>query len=232
MSAKFWAVVPAAGSGSRMQSDIPKQYLPLQGKTVLECSLTTLLSHPAIASCVVVLSANDELWPTLEIANHPNISTVIGGAERADSVLAGLEMLLGIAQPQDWVLVHDAARPCLTHSDIDCLLAAVKSSKCGGILAQPVVETVKQTNHDHEITSTIDRNTVFLAQTPQCFRLAELADGYRDAIQAGAVLTDEASVLERLGKDPVVVPCQRHNIKITHPQDLALAEFYLSDRNV
>ncbi len=230
MTAKFWAVIPAAGSGSRMASSIPKQYLPLLDKTVIEFSLQVLLNHPAIEGCVVVISEHDQHWDSLKLASHPKVTKVIGGQERADSVLAGLLALQERATPDDWVLVHDAARPCLRHEDVDLLINTVSESSCGGILAQPVVETVKQTDFP-EIVSTLDRREIYLAQTPQCFNFAELTKGYLLAKQDCAVLTDEASVLERQGKKPIVVPCGQHNMKITHPHDLALATFYLTQGN-
>lgn len=228
---RFWAVVPAAGIGRRMGGDTPKQYLPLLDATVIEYSLRPLLEHSAIQQVVVVLAENDSYFHSLALAKHPKIQCVTGGAERADSVLAGLEVLLGLGADEDIVLVHDAARPCLTLGDIDLLIEAIASSKDGVILAQPVVETVKYSDAEGAVEQTLDRNCVYLAQTPQCFALRALYEGYGRARDEAWVATDEASIFEKMGRHPRLVKGARRNIKITHPDDLALASFYLQEEN-
>lgn len=224
----FNAVVPAAGIGSRMGSSLPKQYLPLLDATVIEYALAPLLNHPAIQTVVVVLSAQDQRFLTLPVSSHPKITTVVGGKERADSVLAGLNALAS-ENTNSYVMVHDAARPCLTIDDIDLLIEGVEGHADGAILAQPVVETVKLSGASHHIEGTLDRSRVYLAQTPQCFPLIPLQKGYQQAQNEGWPATDEASIFEMLGYSPRLVSGRRRNIKITHPDDLALASFYLQD---
>lgn len=228
---RYWAVMPAAGVGRRMGGSSPKQYLPLLDATVIEFALRPLLNHPLIERVIVVLSASDSEFQALPLAKHPKIQCVTGGAERADSVLAGLKALLNMAADNDVVFVHDAARPCLTLGDIDLLIEALSSGGDGAILAQPVVETVKLSDKNGNIEQTLDRQRVFLAQTPQCFSLRALYEGYERARQEGWIATDEASILEKLGRQPKLVSGARRNIKITHPDDLALASFYLQVEN-
>lgn len=227
----YWAVVPAAGVGSRMGSSLPKQYLTLGDKTVIELALSALLDHPLIRGVVVALSEDDDLFHTLAVFEHPKLRTVLGGAERADSVLAGLVALSAVAGEEDWILVHDAARPCLQKRDIDSLINTLGPNDAGAILAQPVVETVKLSDGNNRIAHTLSRDHVFLAQTPQCFKLRELREGYALALQEGWAVTDEASVFERLGVQPRLVAGRRQNIKVTHPDDLALARFFLQQES-
>lgn len=231
LSPSYWAVVPAAGVGSRMGSSLPKQYLTLSDKTVIEHALCALLEHPLIRGVVVAVSEDDDFFHTLAVFSHPKLRTVLGGAERATSVLAGLVALSAEAGEDDWVLVHDAARPCLQKRDIDSLINALGPNDCGAILAQPVVETVKLSDEKNSIVQTLSRDHVFLAQTPQCFKLRELREGYALALQEGSAVTDEASVFERLGLQPRLVAGRRQNIKITHPDDLALAKFFLQQES-
>lgn len=228
---RYWAVVPAAGIGRRMGGATPKQYLPLLEATVIEYALRPLLEHAAIQQVVVVLAEGDDYFHHLPLAKHPKIQCVIGGAERADSVLAGLAFLLGLGADEDIVLVHDAARPCLTTGDIDLLIDALATSNDGVILAQPVVETVKYSDIEGAIEQTLDRNRVYLAQTPQCFALRALYEGYERARDEAWNATDEASIFEKMCRHPRLVNGARRNIKITHPDDLALASFYLQDEN-
>jgi 2-C-methyl-D-erythritol 4-phosphate cytidylyltransferase len=228
---RYWAVMPAAGVGRRMGGSSPKQYLPLLDSTVIEFALRPLLNHPLIERVIVVLSASDSEFQALPLAKHPKIQCVTGGAERADSVLAGLKALLNMAADNDVVFVHDAARPCLTLGDIDLLIETLSSGGDGAILAQPVVETVKLSDKNGNIEQTLDRQRVFLAQTPQCFALRALYEGYERARQEGWIATDEASIFEKLGRQPKLVSGPRRNIKITHPDDLALASFYLQVEN-
>lgn len=228
---RCWAVVPAAGIGTRMGAHLPKQYLPLQGATVIEHALRPLLDHPLIVGVVVAVSADDHMFHRLDVFKHPKLSTVLGGSERGASVLAGLVALAAEANDDDWVLVHDAARPCLSRADIDDLLTALQREDCGAILAQPVVETVKLSDGGGLVAETLNREHIYLAQTPQCFGLRELREGYALALEEGWCVTDEASVFERLGKQPRLVAGRRQNIKITHPDDLALASFFLQQES-
>jgi 2-C-methyl-D-erythritol 4-phosphate cytidylyltransferase len=226
-SPNCWAVVPAAGVGARMAADRPKQYLPLAGMTVMEHSLNRLLDHPAIQGGVVAISEGDEYWPALNYRHEKTLHVATGGAERCGSVLNALLLLSEFAQEQDWVLVHDAARPCLEEEDISRLIQACKNHAVGGILAMPAKDTIKRANTNHEIVETVDRSTLWHAFTPQMFRLGQLRDALTQAVAAGAAVTDEASALEGAGFAPCLVEGNAGNIKITRPEDLQLAEFYL-----
>lgn len=225
--ARCWAVIPAAGVGSRMAADRPKQYLPLAGRTVIEHSLDRLLNHPKIAGAVVAISPGDEYWAGLNYYHEKPLWLATGGAERSLSVLNALIVLGDHAADGDWVLVHDAARPCLRSEDVDRLLVRCLEHPVGGILAVPVKDTLKKAGPDGEIVDTVDRTALWHAQTPQMFRLGELRTALEQAVAAQVLVTDEASALERLGGKPLLVEGHADNLKITRPEDLALAEFYL-----
>lgn len=220
------AVVPAAGIGSRMLSECPKQYLSIGDKTILEHSLDALLAHPAVTRVIVALSPQDTLFANLPAARDPRIVQVVGGTQRADSVLAGLKAA-GSAQ---WVLVHDAARPCLHLSDLSRLLALTGHSRVGGILAAPVRDTMKRARPtcSGTIDHTVERESLWHALTPQLFPLALLRECLERALREGATITDEASALEYCGYHPELVSGRSDNLKVTRPEDLALAEFYLT----
>lgn len=227
---KFWAVLPAAGVGRRMGREKPKQYLQLANRTIIERSLAPFCEHPLIAGIVVVIAPQDAHWPTLAAASHARIMTAPGGRERRHSVLSGIERLEGAAAANDWVLVHDAARPCVTSADLERLLGAVTDHPVGGILAAPINDTVKQAGAEREIQATLPRERLWRALTPQMFRLGLLRDALVAAIAAGLAVTDEAQALENQGHRPLVVPGGAHNVKVSHAEDLPLAEFYLSQQ--
>lgn len=219
------AVLPAAGIGSRMQADCPKQYLTAGGKTVIEHAISSLLDHPQIQQIIVVIHPQDTQFSTLPIAQDSRIRVVHGGEQRADSVMAGLQA----AGQAGWVLVHDAARPCLHRDDLDQLLSIMRHSKVGGILAAPVRDTMKRSEAGVQaIAHTVDRQALWHALTPQLFPLELLKLCLFRALQEGAVVTDEASALEHCGYHPLLVSGRSDNIKVTRPEDLALAEFYLT----
>jgi 2-C-methyl-D-erythritol 4-phosphate cytidylyltransferase len=225
---KFYAVVPAAGAGSRMAADIPKQYFTLAGQTVLEHSLDVLLASERIATVVLVLSADDERWPEIRGRYRDGrVETVNGGAERCQSVLNGLEHLAGTAGVDDWVLVHDAARPCVRQQDIEMLMTRLEDHEVGGLLGVPVADTMKQVDSDSMILKTVERDGLWRALTPQMFRLGPLRDALQQAIASGVMVTDDASAMEMAGYRARMVEGQADNIKITRPADLQLAEFYL-----
>ena len=183
----FWVVIPAAGIGSRMRADRPKQYLQLAGRTILEHSLNCFLDHPQLKGLVLSLAVDDPWWPTLPGASDPRIQRADGGNERADSVLNGLLRLLELgAQQNDWVLVHDAARPNLARSDLDQLLGALASDPVGGLLAVPARDTLKRAGADGRVAETVDRSLIWQAYTPQMFRFAALHRALADALVAGA----------------------------------------------
>jgi len=217
----FWVVIPAAGIGSRMRADRPKQYLQLAGRTILEHTLDCFLDHPRLKGLLLSLAADDPYWPALPCATDPRIQRVEGGAERADSVLAGLLCLVELgAQAGDWVLVHDAARPNLARSDLDRLLAELADDPVGGLLAVPARDTLKRIGADGRVAETVDRSLIWQAYTPQMFRFAALHRALADALVAGVAVTDEASALEWAGQAPKLVEGRADNLKITRPEDL------------
>ncbi|MEZ5528548.1 MAG: 2-C-methyl-D-erythritol 4-phosphate cytidylyltransferase [Porticoccaceae bacterium] len=221
-----WIVVPAAGVGSRFGGVIPKQYQTLAGKTVIEHTLERLLS---VDNAIVVVAVNpeDDHWSRLPVFEHPRIRTVHGGRERADSVRLALECLSREAHTDDWVLVHDVARPCVRVAEIRHLLDTLKDHKVGGVLAVPVSDTVKRVDRGDDIAATEDRARLWLAQTPQMFRYGLLSWSLKTAVRQQWQPTDESQAVERLGHVPLVVEGCRDNIKITRREDLAIAEAIL-----
>ncbi|NVJ67253.1 MAG: 2-C-methyl-D-erythritol 4-phosphate cytidylyltransferase [Gammaproteobacteria bacterium] len=225
---KVWALIPAAGIGSRMDSEIPKQYLAIGNQTILEHSLSNFLKHPGIHKVIVALHPQDQHWAELEVAKHSKIIPVAGGDERADSVANGLAAIKELGGENDWVMVHDAARPCLYSLHIDNLLIAKNTSPDGVILAVPSFDTVKVTNNQQTIDKTIPRETIWLAQTPQFFPVSKLAASIEQSKVNGINITDEASAMEAQGFHPSLVVGSKHNIKVTEQEDLILASISLS----
>ena len=229
-SINFWAVVPAAGVGKRMNADRPKQYLELAGKTVIEHTLLRLLSAEVFTAVAVAISEEDPYWPDLDVSAHKKIITAAGGKERADSVLSALKAIRTVASDDDWVLVHDAARPCITKIDIHHLIDSLKTDEIGGILALSSHDTLKSVQGDNVIVGTLDRSHIWRALTPQMFRYGLLKNAL-EAAEGNAAITDEASALELQGMQPKIVEGRPDNIKITRPEDLALAQFYMEHQN-
>lgn len=210
-----------------MGQEVPKQYLQIAGATLLEHSLNALLACDAVSTIVVPLHPRDSRAADLPMLNHERVRLAVGADERCGSVLAGLEALPVEAQPDDWVLVHDAARPCVSPEDIARLIAEVTRSGIGGILAIAVTDTVKQAGGDGFVAHTLDRSSLWRAQTPQMFRLGELRAALIQALHEGKTVTDEASAMEMAGFQVQLVPGAASNLKVTVPEDLALAEWYL-----
>jgi len=223
-----WAIIPAAGVGARMESDRPKQYLPLAGRTVIEQSLDAVLNHPAVRGAVVAISESDAYWSELQYQHTKAVQVAPGGAERCHSVLSALRVLKETADETDWVLVHDAARPCLRQEDISRLIMACQNHPVGGILAVPVKDTIKHASQNGVISHTVDRAALWHAQTPQMFRLGALCSALERALEGAAQITDEASAMEYTGQYPLLIEGHADNLKITRPEDLPLAEFYFS----
>jgi len=228
---RFWVVIPAAGSGMRMGAAVPKQYLPLAGRTVIEHSMARLAALPGVAGLVVALAVDDPYWPTLKLQLGVPVQRITGGSERCHSVLAALTWLLGVAEANDWVLVHDAARPCVRRADLQRLLDTLADDPIGGLLAIPARDTKKRADANGRILSTVDRTDLWKAQTPQMFRLGALHEALSRAIAAGVLVTDEASAMEYAGLMPRLVEGHSDNIKITRPEDLMLAEFYIAQQD-
>ena len=238
---RIWAVVPAAGRGSRFDphsaaAGAPKQYTALHGATVIEWSLDALLREPRVAGICVALSPDDSYWPaiarsltTTHATAAGKLRTTLGGKSRQDSVVSGLEALVAHAAPDDWVLVHDAARPCLTSVDLAALLDAVQKDNGavdGAVLAAPVVDTMKR-ERDGVVVETVERDGLWRALTPQMFRFAQLRRALVEAGRSGVAVTDEAQAMERLGLRPRLVRGSPFNIKVTRAEDLPMAESIL-----
>ena len=227
----YVALIPAAGVGARMMAGTPKQYLPLAGRTVLYHAIRCVARSP-VATVFVVLAPDDTLFAAQDWSEFEGRLAPLycGGATRRESVQNGLVAAMAAVDPDDWVLVHDAARPCLPHADLERLIAEVKDDPVGGLLAVPVAETVKRVDKSAagapRVAGTEDRELLWLAQTPQMFRAGLLGDALRSAV--GSSVTDEASAVERLGLQPRLVAGSRRNLKVTYPEDLAIAESLLS----
>jgi 2-C-methyl-D-erythritol 4-phosphate cytidylyltransferase len=228
---RYWLVMPAAGAGRRFGERVPKQYAPLHGRTVLEWALAPFISDARCAGVVVVIAPADTWWPKVAERISPVI-VAPGSAERSESVRSGLQALSRKLQPADWVLVHDAARPCLTDAERDRLLTELADHPVGGLLAQPASDTLKRAGADQSVEQTVDRLGLWRAATPQMFRYGRLCQALDAAHAAKRYPTDEAQALEWLGDRPRLVECSAGNIKVTTPQDLALAAAVLGARVV
>ncbi len=222
------AIVPAAGLGTRMKSVMPKQYLPLHGRPLLSHTLSRLLSHPRVEQVIVALHPEDQHFSTLEEASHPKVKTVIGGASRSESVLQGLKSYSD--SPHTWALVHDAARPCITHQDLDQLIEHACTTQQGSILAMPVRDTMKRVQADGCVASTVDREGLWHALTPQLFSWSLLRDAIAQAHAEQREITDEASAMESMQHSVQIVSSRFDNIKVTHPDDVLLAELFLKEQ--
>lgn len=228
--ARYWAVVPAAGIGRRLGAALPKQYLPLAGRPVIAHTLTTLLRHPRISGLAIAIGATDSHWRQLRLESDKPVLPVAGGPERCHSVLNAVLALHEVAGPDDWALVHDAVRPCLRAADIDKLLATLADDPVGGLLATPARDTIKRAGPDGRVAATVERVGLWHALTPQLFRLRVLRTALRQALERNLIVTDDAAAVEALGLTPRLVEGRADNIKITRPEDLPLAEFYLTRR--
>jgi 2-C-methyl-D-erythritol 4-phosphate cytidylyltransferase len=225
---RLWVVIPAAGAGQRMSSSLPKQYLRLRERTVLEWSLAPFLARADVSGIVVAIAGDDQHFVSLPSAKDRRVSTALGGNERSDSVLNGLMALTNAgAAHDDWVLVHDAARPCLHPDDVTKLISAVSEDAVGGLLATPMADTLK-VGDGRRVVATPSRENVWRALTPQMFRVGML----RHALEArsGGTFTDESAAIEAQGQKPLLVIGRADNIKITLPADLPQAEAILAAR--
>lgn len=224
---RYWVMIPAAGIGTRMDVDIPKQYIVINGKTVIEHTLDCFIQREEINGIVVAIADTDEHWQTLPVAKNGKLIIAPGGKERYQSVLNGLKVLSDKAQADDWVLVHDAARPCLYQSVIDRLMIELRNHDVGGILALPCRDTMKRANDNHEIESTVEREHLWNAQTPQMFRYGKLLTALEKVVNEKMIVTDEAMAMESCGYKPMLVLGHPENIKLTHKDDLENIDIYL-----
>jgi len=220
---RFSVVIPAAGIGKRVGSEIPKQYLTILDKAIIEYSLAPFLAHPDINQVIVSIAENDQWFNHLSVAKHPKLSIVKGGKERVDSVLSALKSL----PVTDYVLVHDAARPCIQTSDIDKLLQHALQHDSGAMLAYRVRDTMKRSSTEQQVKHTVDRDNLWHALTPQIFKNQQLINAIT-GIEAQHLITDEASAIELSGETVSIIEGRSDNIKVTQAEDLLLAEFYLS----
>lgn len=239
-SSKVWVVIPSAGTGQRMQSEVPKQYLKILDQTLIEHTLDCFIDHQQVAGIVVVLSSDDKIWQSLNIKSGAKlICTVEGGSSRSDSVIQGLKYLNAIDSitSSTWIMVHDAARPCLSRIDLDALLSIRADDCIGGLLASPVRDTMKralasQNADDHKMVShTEPRDNLWHALTPQMFRLGTLQNALEMCQKRDFNVTDECSAMEFIGENPIIVESTENNIKVTHPSDIALATFLINTRH-
>jgi len=225
--AALWCVVPAAGRGTRVGGDCPKQYLPLAGRALILHALERLAAHPRIAGLMVALATDDVRWPGIDALHGKPVRTTGGGGERADSVLAGLRALPAAVDMADFVLVHDAARPCVRAADIDRLIDAASIAD-GGLLGAPLRDTLKRADGQGHSVLTESRELRWRAFTPQMFRRGQLVCALQAASREGVMVSDEATAMERAGFAPLLVEGAEDNIKVTTAADFALAEFLLT----
>lgn len=228
---KFWAVIPAAGVGRRMGAEVPKQYLQLAGETILVHTMKRLASCAGISGLFLGVSPSDAYWPEIAFEAPWLKSVCEGGRERADTVSRILDSMASMVQPQDWVLVHDAVRPCVSHRDIGRLMREAVQLD-GGLLGRPISDTVKLADGRGIVQKTVPREGLWRAQTPQMFRYGELRNALRNADEKGMQVTDEASAMELAGFQPLMVEGSSDNIKITVPGDLELAAVFLQHQEL
>ena len=234
MTPSIWAVIPAAGIGKRMQSDIPKQYLPLAGVTVIENTIARLLSSGKVAGLSISIRRDDPYWPKISINSDKPVVLAEGGVERCDSVLNAMKALAerdDFVLDNDWVLVHDAVRACIRPKDIERLIEQVMKTESGGLLALPVRDTMKRSGDGQSVESTVDREKLWHALTPQLFPFRALQEALIKAMEESVTITDESSAMEHAGYSPKLVEGHEDNIKITRPDDLRMAELFIADQN-
>lgn len=232
MMVNNWAIVPAAGIGQRMNSAMPKQYVKINQKPILAHTLDVICQIPNIKKVIVPLNPNDDYWQKLMHLPYSNIQTVIGGELRNDSVMNALNAIKNHADPHDWVIVHDAVRPCITVQGIIELLKQIDTHPVGGLWGVPVRDTLKQVDIQCNVEKTIDRSSLWHAQTPQIFRFELLYQALQKVKQDNMIVTDDASAIEYLGYHPKMVQGSYTNIKMTWPEDLILAEHWFKQREV
>jgi len=230
MQPNLWVVIPAAGVGKRMQVNHPKQYLSILNKTVLEHTIACFSGNSIVKGIVVCVSTDDEYWSRLEVLSEVPLYVAPGGKERCHSVLNGLKFLQGKAVSNDWVMVHDAARPCLHSDDIQKLIDELWLHGTGGLLGLPIADTLKLCGENNRVKRTVSREGLWRALTPQMFRFDKLLSALKSVIDKPNQITDEASAIEAMGYEPVMIEGRWDNIKITHPQDLGQAIEILKER--
>jgi 2-C-methyl-D-erythritol 4-phosphate cytidylyltransferase len=226
-----WGIVPAAGKGERFKDETPKQYCRVQGKTILEHTLTGLLENTAIQQIVVAISKEDHYFSALPVFDESRITTVMGGDSRMGSVVNALAWIETVAEPEDWVLIHDAVRPILDPRDLENLLIAMEEESDGVILGSPVKDTLKFVEPSSDcISHTVSRGALWHSSTPQLFRLSVLLRALKRVEEIGLIATDEAQMVEQLGAQVKIVPLSYPNPKLTYPEDLLYFDYLLSSK--
>ncbi|MCL1077798.1 2-C-methyl-D-erythritol 4-phosphate cytidylyltransferase [Parashewanella spongiae] len=223
------AIIPAAGVGQRMGANIPKQYLEIDGISILSHTVKAFLNHPKVDVVIVAVSKDDQYFDQLPESNHSKLVKVQGGSERANTVLESLKSASQLGYEDSWALVHDAARPCITRRDIDLLLKSRENYPNGAILAMPVRDTMKRADSSSLIKNTVCRELLWHAMTPQMFVVSELQKNLNEALNDNVLITDESSAMEWAGINPGLISGRADNIKVTHAEDLQLAALYLSE---
>ena len=225
----YWAIIPAAGTGTRMKSTIPKQYLKLNNKEIIVHSINKLLSATIFSKIMVVLAQSDKYFEKLKISNNDYVTTTIGGYQRYNSVINGIKEIQKTQKYSldDWILVHDAARPCLNKNDINLLINKLQHDEVGGVLGYPASDTIKIVDQQCNIQHTPDRSVLWHAVTPQMFRMGVLLESLEYCIKRNIAVTDEASAVECSGYEPKIFSGSIGNIKVTTQEDILLAEYYL-----
>jgi len=220
---RVWVIIPAAGIGSRMQAELPKQYLKILDRTILEHTIDCFLGHPGFENVYVGIARQDKWFSSLAIAKDKRVNIYEGGRERVDSVINGLKCLFDSAKDDDWIWVHDAARPCLSHHDIDLLFAGLKNANDGAILAAPVSDTIKRSDDAGCVSDTVNREDLWRALTPQVFKYSVLKAALENCQNKGLSVTDESSAIELNGGKSLLIEGSALNIKVTRPEDLFMA---------
>jgi len=218
-------ILPAAGSGQRFGAGIPKQHARILHQSLLEWTLAAWQAIPISGHKLLAIAADDSVSRELA-ASFSDVEVIHGGRERADTVLAALMHLRLRAEPEDWVMVHDVARPCVENKDVEQLLQTCQQTQVGAILARPLTDTIKKIDNHGRVT-TLDRSALWAAQTPQCFKVGDLISALEQAKERGLAITDEASAIEAMGWPVNIVTGSERNIKVTHPADAALVEYFL-----
>ena len=225
----FYVVIPAAGIGKRMQSQMPKQYLPLDnGRTILDQVIKTFIEIDKIKGIVIAINPDDKMFQESSYYNHPKIiSIVTGGSERINSVSNAIDQLKKHANDDDWIMVHDAVRPCIRKLDITNAIKDIEKNHHGGLLAIPIIDTVKRAQQGFT-NNTIDRESLWRAATPQIYQLKVLQNALQRADKDNLVFTDESSMIENYGGNSKIFTCSESNIKVTTPDDIHLANYFLN----
>lgn len=226
---KYWAIIPAAGRGLRMGAKKPKQYLTIAGKTILEHSAEPLLNNDKISKVIIAIAPQDSYFRTLPIAKHPKVIVAEGGNERCHTVFNALEALQTYAYDDDWVLVHDAARPLLSKQDVNTLMLELEGEKAGGLLGVPIHATIKRVNDQQEVLETVSRRQLWRAFTPQMFRFGLLYQALTATLPDNPT-SDSAKAMEQMGHCIKMIEGRSDNIKITRPSDMLIAEQILQNK--